>query len=156
MFSDPDADVGGLTRVNITNEPIHLEKFLSGSPNLRCGAVASFVGVVRNHDEGQQVRRLYYECYLSMADKMIEDLARRAKSQWAIEEIHVLHRVGMIEAGEVAVAIVVGSAHREEAFLACRFMIEGIKREVPIWKKQFFDDNSSEWEVCHHAQEVVG
>ncbi len=141
--------------MSITTDPILLEKFFSNTANSRCGAVASFVGFVRNHDEGQEVRRLYYECYLPMAVKMIADLIHRAKSQWAVEDIRVLHRVGMIEVGEAAVAIVVSSAHRQEAFSACRFVIEGIKREVPIWKKQFFNDDSSEWGVCHHTQEVL-
>lgn len=139
----------------ITQAPIILEKFFSFSPAPACGGLASFVGIVRNHDHGRPVKKLYYECYASMADKMMGVLAGQAKERWRIDEIRLSHRVGELQVGEAAVAIAVGAAHRDEAFLACRFMIEGIKREVPIWKKQIFEDGSGEWVLCHHLEESI-
>ena len=116
--------------------------------------MASFVGLVRNHDEGKAVKRLYYECYFPMAEKMIENLITQAHNKWKLDEIRVLHRVGQLAIGEIAVAIAVGSAHREEAFESCRFLIERIKHEVPIWKKQIFEDGESEWVSCGHNDGV--
>ena len=133
----------------ITQEPILLEKFFSFTANPACGAVATFAGIVRNHDHGCAVMKLYYECYPPMANKMMGELIRRARERWPVDEIRALHRVGELQIGEAAVAIAVSAAHRDEAFLACRFMIEGIKREAPIWKKQIFHDGSGEWVSCH-------
>ena len=132
----------------LTQKPIILENFFSLSPAPACGALASFVGIVRNHDHGRPVKKLYYECYPSMANKMMGVLIEQAKERWPVDEIHLLHRVGELGIGEAAVAITVSAAHRDEAFLACRFMIEGIKRQVPIWKKQILEDGSGEWVFC--------
>ena len=135
----------------ITDEPIDLQKFFSGASPPSCGAAASFVGMVRNHDHGRAVKSLYYDCYLSMAEKIIKALIEEAKARWDVEKVLVSHRIGHLEIGEVAVAIAVSSAHRAEAFEACRFMIEQIKEKVPIWKKEIFEDGMSEWVSCAHA-----
>ena len=140
--------------MHLTEEPILLGKFFSFSSNPSCGATASFVGMVRDHDEGKRVKKLYYECYPSMADKMIGQLITEASDQWNINEIRVLHRVGTLEIGDVAVAIAVSSAHREEAFQGCRFLIERLKLEVPIWKKQIFEDGTNEWAIYQHSNGV--
>ena len=138
---------------HISQAPILVEKFLCFSPHPSCGAVSYFVGLVRNHDHGAKVQKLYYECYPSMADKMIRVLMDEAKERWPVDEIRVQHRVGELAIGEVAVAIAVTSAHREEAMLACRFMIENIKTRVPVWKKQILEDGTGEWVSCHHEQD---
>jgi len=139
----------------ITEQPIVLKDFFSSPVSPSAGAMASFVGVVRNHDHGRAVQKLYYECYQSMANSMIHDLIEKAKAQWALNEIRILHRVGILAIGEVAVAIAVSAAHRDEAFLACRFLIEEIKKNVPIWKKEFFEDGTSQWVICSHLQQTV-
>ena len=90
-----------------------------------------------------------------MANKMMDVLIHRAKERWPVNEIYLRHRVGELQIGEAAVAIAVSAAHRDEAFQACRFMIESIKREVPIWKKQILEDGSGEWVSCRHGQEVA-
>lgn len=132
----------------ITQEPIRLEKFFSAMPEQSCGALASFVGIVRDHDHGRPVEKLYYECYASMAERAIENVVRESRKQWPIEDIRILHRIGSLEIGEVAVAIAVSSVHRDEAFLACRFAIEEIKTKVPIWKKEFYKDGAQAWVLC--------
>lgn len=137
---------------HITQAPIRLEDFFSFVPDRSCGALASFVGIVRNHDHGRPVRKLYYDCYTSMAERMIGLLVEEARNRWAIKDIRVLHRVGELGIGEAAVAIAVSSAHRAEAFLACRFAIEEIKKKVPIWKKEIFEDGAREWVACSHAE----
>ena len=140
--------------VFITREAIDLEKFFSQRQDPASGAAVSFVGMVRNHDHGLKVQKLFYECYFSMAEKKISGLIDQAKQNWPLADIRVCHRVGELQIGEAAVAIAVSSAHRDEAFRACRFLIEGIKREVPIWKKQILEDGSGEWVACHHEEEI--
>lgn len=83
-----------------------------------------------------------------MAEKMMAGIAVEARRRWAIHSIHVLHRIGTLEIGEAAVAIRVDAAHRDEAFKACRFVIDEIKRRVPIWKKEIYADGAAEWVLC--------
>lgn len=140
--------------MRISRAPIVLqESFFKPGPS--CGAVASFVGLVRNHDHGRRVSRLHYECYLSMAEKMLERIVAEAKDRWPINEVRVVHRIGTLEIGEAAVAIAVSSAHRAEAFEACRFVIEEIKKRVPIWKKEIFEDGTGEWIFCPAQAEAI-
>lgn len=129
----------------ITRDPINIQKFFDFQTPSAAGALASFIGTVRNHDRGRAVERLLYESYETMAEKMIGSLIDAARGRWPIEEARVLHRVGTLEVGEAAVAIGVWSAHRAEAFEACRFLIEEIKEKVPIWKKEFYADGTSHW-----------
>ena len=132
----------------ITEKPIELEKFFSAMPESSCGALASFAGIVRDHDHGRPVRKLYYECYTQMAQRAMENVVREAAVRWPIREIRILHRIGELQISDVAVAIAVSSVHRDEAFLACRFAIEEIKTKVPIWKKEFYKDGAHAWVLC--------
>ncbi len=104
------------------------------------GAVAIFEGVVRNHARGKQVRHLEYDAYEAMALKKLEEIGARAKREFAIREIGIIHRLGHMNPTECSVAIVVTSAHRSAAFAACRFAIDEIKKVVPIWKKEVYED----------------
>lgn len=104
------------------------------------GAVAIFKGVVRNHARGKQVRHLEYDAYEAMALKKLEEIGARAKREFAIREIGIIHRLGHMNPTECSVAIVVTSAHRSAAFAACRFAIDEIKKVVPIWKKEVYED----------------
>src|SRR3989338_2729977 len=114
----------------ITDTPIPFNEFLSQAPSGSCGAVAIFVGVVRDHQEGKKVQRLFYDSYRSMAEKEIAALIADIKKKIPIDEIRVLHRVGWLEVGEAAVAIWVSAAHREAAFSDCRMAIDDIKKDV--------------------------
>lgn len=138
----------------LTREPISVTDFLSREADDSCGAVVSFVGVVRKQNEGKQVKRLYYECYDSMANQEMGRIIDEIKNKHAVNEIHLLHRIGWLEVGEAAVAIWVSAAHREEAFVACRAVIDAVKARVPIWKKEVYADGTSEWIICPHAVEV--
>ena len=138
----------------LTREIINPSTFLSAKPNEDCGASASFLGWVRNHHEGRPVVRLNYECYEVLAEKEIDRIASEIREKYQCSQVRVLHRVGMIEVGEVAVAIYVSSAHRDEAFRACREVIDQIKKTVPIWKQEFYADGSYDWVLCGHPHEV--
>ena len=141
--------------MHITREPVYLDRFFSYVPQTRCGALSFFVGIVRDHDENRPVRALFYDCYESMAEKIIGGLIQEVKQRWNIGEARVLHRVGGLAVGDIAVVVAVESAHREEAFFASRFLIEEIKHRVPIWKKQFYKDGNNEWTVCQHVHKEV-
>ena len=106
------------------------------------GAVAVFEGVVRNNSRGKKVLYLEYHAYESMALKMIEEVGRRARQQFDIHNIGILHRLGRLNIRECSVAIVVTSSHREAAFEACRFAIDTLKKIVPIWKREFYEDGA--------------
>ena len=106
------------------------------------GAAVLFDGVVRNNTRGRQTIYLDYEAYLDMALKQMEDLALQALGQFAVREVAIVHRLGRLEIGATSVLIVVASAHRGPAFDACRWIIDTLKRTVPIWKKEYFVDGA--------------
>ena len=108
------------------------------------GAVVTFSGVVRNHDQGRGVERLSYSAHPS-ADAILKTVAADVGAAHAGVRIAVLHRVGELAIGDVALACAVSSAHRAAAFLACAALVDEVKARVPIWKEQFFDDGSTEW-----------
>jgi len=106
------------------------------------GAVAIFEGVVRNHTRGRRTLYLDYEAYEEMALKQMEELAERALADFKIRDVAIVHRLGRLEIGETSVLIAVASARRAAAFDACRWLIDTLKRTVPIWKKEYFEDGA--------------
>ncbi|AMM51925.1 molybdenum cofactor biosynthesis protein MoaE [Rufibacter sp. DG15C] len=112
------------------------------------GGIDLFVGTVRNHAQGKEVVKLVFEAYAPMALKEMQKLAQQAQQQWPITKLVMLHAVGEKMVGEPVVIIGVASAHREAAFTACRFLIDELKKTVPIWKKEYYQDNSI-WVNAH-------
>lgn len=108
------------------------------------GAVVTFEGIVRNHAEGRAVRYLEYEAYVPMAEAQLKVIAEEVKARWNLTHVAMVHRIGRLEIGELAVVVAVGSPHRQEAFEACHYCINRLKETVPIWKKEFYDD-AAEW-----------
>ncbi len=108
------------------------------------GAVTSFVGHVRDHHGGRAVARLTYSAYAAMAEAECAAITTEAMRRWDVVVV-IRHRLGDLVVGDVAVAVAVGSAHRAEGFDACRFVIEEVKRRVPIWKHEHYADGSAEW-----------
>jgi MoaE-MoaD fusion protein len=106
------------------------------------GAVVVFEGIVRNHSRGRRTVFLDYEAYEGMALKEMESLAGQARTKFQIRDIAIVHRLGRLKIGETSVLIVVASAHRSAAFEACRWVIDTLKRTVPIWKKEHFEDGA--------------
>jgi len=104
------------------------------------GAIVIFEGIVRDNARGKSVRFLEYEAYEPMALKKLEEVGAMVKSRFDIRDIAIVHRLGHMDVGECSTLIVVASAHRVEAFDACRFAIDMIKQIVPIWKKEFYAD----------------
>ena len=106
------------------------------------GAIVIFDGVVRNHSRGRKTRYLEYEAYEAMALKMMEELAGQMLAKFPIRNVALVHRLGHLEIGESSVLIAVFSAHRGAAFDACRWMIDTLKKTVPIYKKEYFEDGA--------------
>lgn len=106
------------------------------------GAVSVFDGIVRNNTRGRRTLYLEYESYAAMALAEMEKLAARAVADYKIRDVRLVHRLGRLEIGDTSVLIVVASAHRGAAFDACRFLIDTLKKTVPIWKKEFFEDGA--------------
>ena len=106
------------------------------------GAAVVFEGVVRNQTRGRRTLYLDYEAYEEMALRQMEDLAEQTLKQFQVREVALVHRLGRLEIGETSVLIVVASAHRTAAFEACRWLIDTLKRRVPIWKKEYFEDGA--------------
>jgi molybdopterin synthase catalytic subunit len=128
----------------LTSDPINLEPLLDSVQSPARGGVASFLGTVRDHHGGRAVLWLDYSAYVPMAEAEIARIVAEAESRWDVG-VAVQHRLGRLEIGNVAVAIAVASGHRDEAFVACRYVIEELKRRVPIWKREVFADGSVEW-----------
>lgn len=116
------------------------------------GGFVTFEGKVRNRNDGQEVQRLEYEAYAPMAEAEGQRILEAAKSVFGLLEAKAMHRVGLLEIGETAVWIGVAAAHRDDAFRACSYVIDEIKRRVPIWKKEHYVSGASEWIGCHDAE----
>lgn len=126
--------------VELTDKKISIDKILNAVEDHATGGVVLFLGRVRNQVEGREVLRMNYEAYSEMALAKMREIEEEARKQWPIKKIAMVHRTGQLELGEVSVAIAVASAHRKEAFEACRFAIDTLKETVPIWKKEHFAD----------------
>ena len=109
------------------------------------GGVCVFLGVVRNENEGRATVSIEYQAYGPMAEAEMARISRQIEREWPRTRVTMIHRAGSLGIGEVSVAIVATSPHRVEAFEACRAAIDRIKTRVPIWKKEFHPDGSSEW-----------
>jgi molybdopterin synthase catalytic subunit len=126
--------------VRLVREPIDVRALRQMVASPEDGAVVSFEGTVRDHSRGRHVEHLEYHSYEDMALKMLAEVGKRAKEEYEIREICIVHRLGLLHPGECSVAIIVCSAHRAPAFAACRFAIDTLKKTVPIWKKEFYRD----------------
>jgi molybdopterin synthase catalytic subunit len=128
----------------LTQDPLDLVALLAMVQSPSRGGVASFLGMVRDHHQGREVLRLDYSAYAPMAEAECARIVAEAESRWDVA-VALRHRIGQLQIGDAAVAVAVASAHREEAFVASRYVIEELKRRVPIWKKEYFADGTISW-----------
>lgn len=130
----------------VVREPIAMAALAQRVRTDACGAVVTFAGVVRERsDDERPVNGLSYEAHETMAVAEFERIAGEARERFGPCEIAVVHRVGDLRIGEVAVAVAVASAHRGQAFDACEYVIDELKARAPIWKKEHYTDGGSEW-----------
>ena len=124
--------------------PLDPTALAAGVTSAAHGAVVSFVGVVRDHHAGRAVVRLEYSAYEPMADAECARILAEAADRWPVTA-RVEHRIGTLAIGEAAVVVAVAGAHRGEAFDACRWIIEEVKRRVPVWKREEYADGTTAW-----------
>jgi len=128
--------------VKIVHEPIDSEAVVGRLKQPADGAAVIFDGVVRDNTRGRRTLYLDYEAYEAMALKQMESLAVEARARFAVRGVSIVHRLGRLEIGETSVLIVVAAGHRGAAFEACRWIIDTLKKTVPIWKKEYFEDGA--------------
>jgi molybdopterin synthase catalytic subunit/molybdopterin converting factor small subunit len=128
--------------IRIVRDPISTQAEVERLKLPEDGAAVIFEGIVRNNTRGRRTLYLDYEAYEAMALRQMKELAAQARSQYAVRDVALVHRLGRLEIGETSVLIVVASAHRGPAFEACRWIIDTLKKTVPIWKKEYFEDGA--------------
>ncbi|MBC2607397.1 molybdenum cofactor biosynthesis protein MoaE [Pelagicoccus albus] len=133
----------------ISSEPLQLEALKQHLLDAHAGALATFEGWVRNHNEGQAVEQLEYSSYPALANKEGQRIVEEAFQKFDIDAAIARHRVGLLPIGGIAVWVGVSAAHRGAAFDACRYIIEEIKGRVPIWKKEYYSSGATDWINCH-------
>lgn len=132
------------TVCRITTDPIDAQELIAAVQTAADGAVCVFYGVVREDSRNKKVRFLEYDAYPEMAEKKMRQILEEVRVRWPEQRAAIIHRIGKLGIGEASVVIAVGSPHRGESFEACRYVIDRVKQEVPIWKKEVFTDGE-EW-----------
>ena len=135
----------------LTRSPLDLTKLVATVAAPDRGGMASFLGLVRNRHQGRAVTGIEYSAYEPMAEAECDRIVAEALERWPVC-LALLHRLGELEVGDAAVAVVAAGAHRDEAFAACRYVIEEVKRRAPIWKRERYADGTEEW--VEPAQEL--
>lgn len=131
--------------VELTNKPIDCQAVLDSVASPLAGAVVLFLGTTRELTGGRRTESLDYECYAEMARRKMAELEVEARGRWALVACTIVHRLGHLGVGEASVAIAVSSAHRRAAFEAGQWLIDTLKRVVPIWKRENWADGASQW-----------
>jgi molybdopterin synthase catalytic subunit len=128
----------------LTERPIDVDLLVERVQSEERGGVVVFLGTVRNHHDGREVERLEYSAYAPMAEAECARILAEAERTWGVA-VAVAHRIGALGIGDVSVAVAVAAPHRDEAFAACRFVIDELKNRVPIWKREHYADGSVAW-----------
>jgi molybdopterin synthase catalytic subunit len=127
---------------HLSEAPLDLGGLVDGD-HPDCGGLAIFAGTVRNHHGGKRVLGLRYSAYPPLAERRMGEIEADAKARFGAAHCRVAHRLGELAVGDVSVICVARAPHRAEAFAACRYLIEELKRTVPIWKEEFYADGTS-------------
>lgn len=152
----PPVSGGSPERICLTREPIVVAEVVDRLREGADGAMITFDGVVRNNTRGRQTLHLDYEAYEEMALKQLEKLRQEAMERFQVRDVAIVHRLGRLVVGETSVLIVVASAHRAAAFEACRYVIDTLKKVVPIWKKEQFVDGAVWADGEPFPEEIAG
>ena len=131
--------------VCLTHDPIDFTALTESVRSAHCGAVALFLGTVRDLTGDEVTEFLEYEAYPPMAEKKLNEIEVEVRSRWKLGEVAMVHRLGRLGVGEISVAVAVSAPHRDAAFEACRFAIDTLKQVVPIWKKDLASVGTGNW-----------
>jgi molybdopterin synthase catalytic subunit len=129
--------------IRVTAGELRAEEAIAAVASPAAGAIDLFLGVVRDTNLGRRVGHLVYEAYPSMAEKVMAEIAAEAKERFGLEECAILHRTGRLEIGETSLLIAISSAHRASAFEGGRWLVDTIKKKVPVWKKEVWEDGEA-------------
>jgi molybdopterin synthase catalytic subunit len=140
----------------ITFAPLSLEEVYRLADDRANGAIVVMSGTVRDNTDGKSVKYLEYQAYEPMAIVVFQQIARDIRQKWTdTNRIAIQHRIGKLEIGEISVLVAVGCPHRGEAFAACRYAIDTLKHNAPIWKKEYWQDGSSTWVSIGACEDVI-
>ena len=131
--------------ISVITEKIDTQALLQNVSSPKSGATVLFVGTTRQFTGGRETTFLSYECYQEMAIAKLQELSNRAAEKWAIEQCGIVHRIGEVAIQEASVAVAVSTPHRKDAFEAAQWLMDRLKEEVPIWKKEHAIDGGQEW-----------
>ena len=134
--------------IELDEKPLNIQKAIDHVRDGSVGGIDVFIGTVRDATKGKKVVALEFEAYEKMAISEFEKLVKYAEDHWPIYRVAILHAIGRKEIGDLAVVIAVSAAHRDAAFKACRYIIDTLKKTVPIWKKEIFEDGEV-WVAAH-------
>jgi len=134
-----------IPQIYIGEDWFNLQDVLDSYKDETCGAVDIFIGVPRSAPEDGEVRELHYEAYKSMAEKVIQEIIEEAKQKFKIKHAVVHHRTGVVPVKVPSFLVAVWSGHRQEAFEACRYIVDNVKARAPIWKKEVFKTGKESW-----------
>ena len=140
-----------MSAFRFSSSPLDTQALRVGLADPSCGGFAAFEGWVRDHNEGQRVRCLEYEAFVPLALREGERVIAEARERFGISGAACVHRLGALELGEVAVWVGVTAPHRDEAFCACRYIIDEVKHRLPIWKKEHYQSGDSGWVNCERC-----
>ncbi len=129
--------------VRVTEDVLSAQEAVEAVASAGAGAIDVFLGVVRDNNLGRDVQYLDYEAYPGMAERVMREIGETAQGRFGLEAYAVLHRTGRLEIGETSLLVVVSCAHRAASFEACRWMVDEIKKRVPVWKKEVWADGES-------------
>lgn len=141
--------------IEVSSDPIAAETLKESLLNPGAGGFCVFEGWVRNENDGRTVERLEYEAYEPLVISEGEQVLAEARQRFPYLEARCVHRTGLLEIGDMAVWVGVSSAHRDEAFKACRYIIDELKVRLPIWKKEYYVDGDSGWVNCERCAQHV-
>lgn len=132
--------------IEVTRDELTQQKLYDFCVTEDTGAIDVFIGTVRDHFDGKKVTSIDYQGYPEMGEMVLQQIIQRAFEQWPINRVAIQHRLGLLRIQEASVIITVSSSHRAEAFEACRYIIEEIKKDLPVWKKEYFHNGHAEWQ----------
>ncbi len=128
--------------IQVTRDKIDVTDLVAQLTKPDCGAILTFLGVVRDHADGHSVEEIDYTCYEEMATKELASVARKSMMKHGVKHVAVVHRIGLLKVGEASLGLVVASPHRVEGFACAQMLIDEMKKTVPIWKKEFGPDGT--------------
>ena len=144
-----DESIDPTATKRLTTDQIDICKLLNSMKDKKgkSGATVVFVGSVRNYGKNGLVKEMVYESYIDMAERRLKQIEKIAMKRWDIKEIRIIHRIGPMKLGASSVVIALSTPHSKDAFEACQFILDAIKKEVPIWKKEILSNNKVKWVV---------